>query len=375
MTRAPIRWGVIGTGGIARRFAGDLAYSTSGVLAAVGSRDGTRAFAFTADFGDGIVADETDRILARPDVDAIYVGTVNRAHAGIAIAALEAGKPVLVEKPLAPTSVEAAEIRDVARRRGLLAMEAMWMVFTPGIVRLRALLAAGAIGEARSLSANLSYARAYRPDQDIFDPRTGGALLDLGVYPIALAHHLFGAADEVAAVVERNEAGSLRQAALVSRHGKVLAKLSCGFETEGPNGAMVSGEHGRIALAGPFFCPPALTLTRHHAGTALDPRGGDMPADAASGAAVGHGNEGAPSETDAALEAWAQRRPETIATPVAGSGLQYQADHFADCLAKGLTESPLHPLSASLAAIAVIERATTLRPSKRAGRRGGQLPG
>ena len=176
MTSTPIRWGVIGTGNIARRFAGDLAHSSSGVLAAVGSRDGTRAFAFTADFGSGIHADETAKILARPDIDAIYVGTVNRAHHDIAMAALEAGKPVLVEKPIAPTPAEAKAIRDLAERRGLLAMEAMWMVFTPGIIRLKALIAGGAIGAPKSLSANLSYARAYRPGLELFDAETGGAL-------------------------------------------------------------------------------------------------------------------------------------------------------------------------------------------------------
>ena len=351
MTSSPIRWGVIGTGHIARRFAGDLAHSASGVLAAVGSRDGTRAFGFTADFGGGIHADETAKILARPDIDAIYVGTVNSAHHDIARAALEAGKPVLVEKPLAPTLSEATAIRDAAERRGLLAMEAMWMVFTPGIVKLKALLAEGAIGAPKSLSANLSYARAYRPEFELFDAQTGGALLDLGVYPIALALHLFGPAEETGVIVERNEAGSVRQAALVTRHGRVLTKLSCGFETEGPNGAMVSGEHGRIALAGPFFCPPALALKQHGAGTALDPRG-----------------NGASASSDHDLPA--DERPLNpplqagmLPTPIVGTGLQYQADHFAECLRAGLAQSPVHPLSASLAAIDIMDRAGRLAPS------------
>lgn len=349
MTSSPIRWGVIGTGHIARRFAGDLAHSTSGVLAAVGSRDATRAFAFTADFA-GIHADETAKILARPDIDAIYVGTVNRGHHDIAIAALEAGKPVLVEKPLAPTPAEANAIRDLAERRGLLAMEAMWMVFTPGIIRLKALIAEGAIGVPKSLSANLSYARVFRPELELFDPQTGGALLDLGVYPIALALHLFGSADETAALVERNDAGSVRQAALVTRHGPVLTKLSCGFETEGPNGAMVSGEHGRIALAGPFFCPPALMLKRHNAGTTLDHRG-----------------DGANTATDDLPIDEQPANPPlqegTFPTPIVGSGLQYQADHFAECLRQGLTQSPVHPLSASLAAIEIMDRARHSAPS------------
>ena len=327
MTTAPIRWGIIGTGHIARRFAGDLRHSATGRLVAVGSRDPMRAWGFTADFGHDIAADETAKILTRTDVDAIYIGTVNRAHTPIALAALEAGKPVLVEKPLAPTVAEAETIRRTARAHGLLAMEAMWMTFTPGIARLKALLGEGAIGEARTLSANLSYARGYQPELDLFDPETGGALLDLGVYPIALALHLFGPADDVAAITGRNAAGSVRQTALVTRHGKVLTKLSCGFETEGPNGATVSGEHGRIAIAGPFFCPPALTLHRHASGAPLD-HGDDQPA-----------------------------RTESFETPHLASGLQYQADHFAACLSAGLTESPVHSLAASIAALEIVERA------------------
>ena len=338
MTREPIRWGIIGTGQIARRFAGDLRHSSTGHLVAVGSRDGARAWAFTAEFGEGIAADETANILNRDDVDAIYVGTVNRAHAPLALAALEAGKPVLIEKPLAPTIQEAEAIRRMAAERGLLAMEAMWMVFTPGITTLKSVIADDALGDARTLSVNLSYARPYRPGLDLFDEETGGALLDLGVYPIALALHLFGPADDVAAIVERNAVGSVRQAALVTRHDKVLTKLSCGFETEGPNGATVSGAHGRIALAGPFFCPPSLTLHRHAAGTALDHRDDD-----ASGASPHRGLP--PPQT------------QVFETPYGGSGLQYQADHFAACLAAGLTQSPIHPLSTSIAALEIIERA------------------
>ncbi|MBP0615603.1 Gfo/Idh/MocA family protein [Jiella mangrovi] len=348
MTASPIRWGIIGTGHIARRFAGDLRHSATGRLVAVGSRDAGKAAAFAAQFGDEIASGETAAVLERGDVDAVYVGTVNRAHAPLALSALEAGKPVLVEKPLAPTWRDAEAVRAAASARGLLAMEAMWMVFTPGIIRLKAMLAEGAIGSARSLSANLSYARPYRPGEEIFDPETGGALLDLGVYPVALALHLFGAADETAAIVERNGAGSVRQASLISRHGQVLTKLSCGFETEGPNGATVSGEHGRIALAGPFFCPPSLTLTRHFAGSRLDYR--DERAAATSGDAAGD----QPPPSRPALNA---PKAETLPTPFAGSGLQYQADHFAECLCAGLVESPLHPLSRSLAALRIMEQA------------------
>ena len=350
MSTPLLRWGIIGTGHIARRFARDLRHSSTGRLVAVGSRDASRAWGFTAEFGAGIAADETAKILARDDVDAIYVGTINRAHAPIALAALEAGKPVLVEKPLAPTLAEAEAIRETAAARGLLAMEAMWMVFTPGIARLKSLLAEGAVGEPRMLSANLSYARTYHPDLDLFDAETGGALLDLGVYPIALALHLFGPADETAAITERNDAGSLRQAALVTRHGKVLTKLSCGFETEGPNGATVSGEHGRIALAGPFFCPPLLMLHRHVAGTALDYRHDVLSP---------HGNANGDDDASGATSGPAAPSPkvETFETPHVGSGLQYQADHFAECLRAGLTQSHVHPLSASIAALEVITRA------------------
>ncbi|MBO0662383.1 Gfo/Idh/MocA family oxidoreductase [Jiella sp. MQZ9-1] len=354
MTTLPIRWGILGTGQIARRFANDLAFAEKGRLAAIGSRDKARADAFAAALDpDGrmaLVADTTPAILARADVDAIYVGTVNRAHAALAVTALAAGKPVLIEKPLAVTPNEAAAIQEAASTHNRLAMEAMWMLFTPGIVRLKAELAAGAVGSAKSLSANLSYARPYRSETALFDPESGGALLDLGVYPVALALHLFGPASDVQAIVERNDRGSVRQAALIARHGAVLAKLSCGFETEGPNGATVSGEHGRLAAVGPFFCPPALMLKRHFAGAALDARTAGAAAPAVTGKArfLRLANY---RRMVSSLKA------KPIPTPYRGSGLQYQADHFAACLQAGLTESPVHPLSASIAALAILDAA------------------
>ena len=145
----------------------------------------------------------------------------------------------------------------------------------------------------------------------------------------------------MAAIVERNAAGSVRQTALVTRHGPVLAKLSCGFETEGPNGAMISGGRGRIALAGPFFCPPALAVKRHSAEPALDRRDGRM----------------SDPDADGSQSADQPHQAGTFPTPVAGSGLQYQADHFAECLRAGLTQSPVHPLSASLAASEIMGKA------------------
>ena len=160
---SPLRWAILGTGAIAARFAADMRHSRSGIVHAVASRTPERARAFAARLGPGVLAGTPDAILSRADVDAVYVATPNAAHLAGALMALEAGKPVLVEKPFAASASEARTLAEAARSAGLLAMEAMWMRFTPGIVRLKRLVDEGALGRLARLDAALSFAHAIAP--------------------------------------------------------------------------------------------------------------------------------------------------------------------------------------------------------------------
>ena len=346
MDRQAIRWAIIGTGGIARRFASDLRYSATGRLVAVGARSPEKAAGLAAVAGDA-VSGTIAAVIARPDVDAVYVATPNAAHVELALQVLAAGKPVLVEKPLATTAAGARAIAEAAGDAGLLAMEAMWMRFTPGIVRLKQLVDEGAIGEIRRIDAGLAYAARYAPDDPLFDPVSGGALLDLAVYPASLAVHLAGPADATMGQLRRYPNGAVAAAALATRHGDILAGLSCGLDAEGPNEAAITGTGGVITLHRSMLCPPMLSLRE------LPPAPVKSPVEA--GAPLPR--IARPARLGAMRQIASGLKLRRIPTLFASTGLQYQADHFAQCLARGLTDSPVMPLADSTAVLEILEAA------------------
>src|SRR3954447_10678030 len=197
LTANPIRWGVAGPGGIARKVIGDLeSVVDGGVLHAVGSRSKDRARAFAEELAPGrrVAAYGSYRgLIADPDVEAIYIATPHRQHAAIAVAAIEAGKALLVEKAFTCTLDGAQRVVDAARANQVFVMEAMWTRFQPAVVRLRELLAAGAIGEVRSVRADLGLLVPFAPTHRLWDlDQGGGALLDLGVYPVSWAQMVLG---------------------------------------------------------------------------------------------------------------------------------------------------------------------------------------
>lgn len=337
-------WAVVGTGGVALRFAGDLRFSATGRVAAVVSRDAARGRAFAARLGAAVPVRTFEEALADPDVGAVYLASPNACHAGQAAASLRARKPVLIEKPMAVDAAEAAAIRDASLAAGVLAMEAMWMCFTPGIARLRSLVRSGAVGEVRFLDAQLSYDHAPEPASRLLDPaRGGGALLDLGVYPVSLAHHLLGPPDEVQALSLGTATGAEAAGAVLMRHGTALSTLRYGFTAEGSNTAVVTGRSGVIAVARQMLCPPALTLRA---------TAGPRPP-SAEAAAPGSRHPYARF----ARNLLGLARSRTVLTPYRGTGLQYQADHFAGLLSRGLVDSDVRPLAEACAVLGIIDAA------------------
>lgn len=347
MASSKIRWAIVGTGGIARRFAGDMRFSRLGRVVAAASRSPDRAQAFAAAIGPDVAHGSTEAVLARPDVDAVYVATTNAAHVETALAALAAGKPVLIEKPVASRAEDAAKLAEAARQAGLLAMEAMWMRFTPGIVKLKALLDSGAIGRVHSLRVELGFAPSYRREAALFDPVHGGALLDLGVYPLSLAQLILGEAEEVKALTRSFDNGAIADAALVARYGDAVASLSCSLTAEGRNEAHIVGTHGVLTLHRPFFCPPMLSLRPTHPGGSGPQSEAEVPAPI--------GRRPAFAGLHALRQMVSGVRNRRFPILFEGTGLQYQADHFAECLQEGLTESPVMPLSQSVAVLKTID--------------------
>jgi len=201
---SPVRWGILGTGGIASTFLTDLGLTDSGVAVAVGSRSQGSADRFADEFGIANRHASYESLVADPDVEVIYVATPHPMHHDNAILALRAGKPVLVEKPFTMNAAEAREIVRVAREHGLFAMEAMWTRFLPHVAIIRDWLARGVLGDVVTVTADHGQWFAEDAGFRLFAPELGGgALLDLGVYPVSFASMVLGAPSRIVSMSDR----------------------------------------------------------------------------------------------------------------------------------------------------------------------------
>jgi predicted dehydrogenase len=299
-----LRWAIIGTGGIAGTFADDLRLSDAGELAAVGSRSAERAEAFAAEKGAARSYGDQAELLAADDIDAVYVAVPHSAHRDVAVAAIEAGKAVLVEKPFTINRAEAEELVKLARSNGVFLMEAMWTRFLPHMVRIRELLAQGRLGDVRQVNAELGVWFEKDPAHRLFDPHLGGgALLDLGVYPMSFASMVLGAPSSVLGATQFGDTGVDGQTAVVLQYEQGRqAVIATSMEAWLPNQASISGTDARIDIDFMWFSPKSFTLT----------------------------------ERTGAVERYE--------FPVTGNGLRFQAEEVARCVRAGLLESPVMPL-------------------------------
>lgn len=257
-----IGWGILGPGGIAKSFAADLAKAPDAALVAVGSRSRRRAEAFADQFDVRRAYDDYAALMADPDVDVIYIATPHPFHHAQTIACLARGKAVLCEKPLAVNARQVQEMIDCAAANGRFLMEAMWTRFLPVIETVRTWLAAGRIGEVRMMAADFGFAASWAPDHRLFAPElAGGALLDVGVYAVALAAMVFGGPPRhIQAAASLGETGVDEQTAMLFAYeGGALAQLFCAIRTETPNEAWIAGTKGRIHLP-TFWHPTEATL-------------------------------------------------------------------------------------------------------------------
>jgi predicted dehydrogenase len=309
MDDSPLRWGILGTGGIAHTFAEDLGLTDSGVVAAVGSRRQETADRFADQYGIEARHPSYESLVADPAVDVIYVATPHPSHRENAILALRAGKPVLVEKPFAMSAAEAAEIVAVAREEELFAMEAMWTRFLPHVARTREWLAEGTLGEIVTVTADHGQWFAEDAGFRLFAPELGGgALLDLGIYPVSFASMVLGTPDRIAAVVDPAFTGVDAQTSIVLGYASgAQAVLTCTLRAKSPTRAAIVGTEARIEIDGDFYRPTSMTLV---------PRDGE------------------PIRVESADE---------------GHGLRHEADEVARRLAAGDLESPLMSLDESVA--------------------------
>ncbi|MEW2459952.1 MULTISPECIES: Gfo/Idh/MocA family protein [unclassified Microbacterium] len=256
-----LRWGILATGGIAGAFASDL--RTAGLdLVAVGSRSQESADAFAARFDIPHAHASYEALVADPDVDIIYVSTPHPMHHENARLALEHGKHVLVEKAFTLNQTEAADLQALAAERGLLVTEAMWTRYLPHMVRIRELIAEGALGEIRTVSADHTQLLPTDPAHRLNALELGGgALLDLGIYPISFIWDILGAPTSIRAVGRLVETGADSEVATVMTHegGAVSTSLSSS-RGAGPNAASIVGTAARIDIDRVWYAPTTFRL-------------------------------------------------------------------------------------------------------------------
>lgn len=300
-TAPPLRWGILGAGGIAGRFAQEIPALSSGQVVAVGSRSRSRAADFAARHGIAGAHGSYPELVAAVDVDAVYVASPHSEHREHALLAIEAGKHVLVEKAFTRNAAEARDVFAAAQQRGVFVMEAMWTRFLPHMVAVRELLAREIVGEVVSLFADHGQRLDTNPSGRLLNAAlAGGALLDLGVYPLSFAHDVLGLPDSVLAAGAMTETGVDGQEAVVLRYGRSKqAVCTATLWAATPTTAAICGTEGRIDIAGPFFGPARVTVTR--------------------------GQQQATIEPD----------PE--------AGFQYEAAEVARCVADGVRQSPTMP--------------------------------
>ncbi|MFF0078117.1 Gfo/Idh/MocA family protein [Streptomyces canus] len=313
MAAPTLNWGVLGTGWIAERFIGSVQRHTRQRFTAVASRNAARAGEFAARHGITRGYGSYEELVAAADVDVVYVATEHTAHLACARLALEAGKHVLVEKPLGLNAAQGAEIAELAASRGLFCAEALWTFFLPRFDVVRQVLDSGMLGEVKSVLADLG---------EYFDPAgghrilradlAGGPLLDLGTYPLSLATWVLGPAENVQASGQAHPAGVNGQIGAVL-DGRAVVHTTLFSDT--PSTAVIAGTEGTLQLPGPFHQPGDVVFGPAGGGPSLtytEPR-------------TGH------------------------------DGLHFEAAEAARCIRDGLVGTPLRPLADSVAALRVMD--------------------
>ena len=305
-----IRWGILGTGGIARAFATALTDTPGARLAAVGSRSIDSARSFAGDFGAPASYGSYEALANAPDVDIIYIGTPHPLHAENAMLALRGGKAVLCEKPFTMNLREAEQVVALARDKKLFLMEAMWTRFMPALAEVRRIVASGEIGEVHQVHADFGFAATRDPEHRVNKRELGGgALLDLGIYPLSISCALLGPVESVQAQAFLGDGGIDLTTGFSMKHASgAMSVSSCSLRARSPCELTVSGSLGQVRMDAMFHLAKTVTVKL------------------------------------------ADGSVRTIGTPFLGNGYVHEAIEAGRCLREGLLESP-HMLHADTLAL------------------------
>ena len=273
MSKNLVRWGILGTGQIAKAFATGLRDVPDAVLAAIGSRHADTAQAFAAEFGAPHYHGTYEALANADDIDVVYIATPHSLHAENALLCLHAGKAVLCEKPFTVNRRQAREVVDLARRKKLFLMEAMWTRFLPAVRETKRLIDRGEIGQPRQILADFGFCAEFDADSRLFNKQLGGgALLDVGIYPLSIAAYLLGPIEQAQAQAVLAETGVDNQTSFTLRHRNgALSTCQCSITAGTPMRLIVSGSKGRIELQPPFFMSQSLSITNAEGETRIVP--------------------------------------------------------------------------------------------------------
>ncbi len=313
MVGSPLRWGIVATGSIAASMARALQLVPHSTAIAVASRSEATADAFGSTWDIPRRYGDYASLMEDPEIDVVYIATPHALHHENVLAALTAGKHVLCEKPLTLNAEQARECADLAREQDLFLMEAVWMRFFPAIHRLCELVAAGAIGEVMLLQASFCIDIGFDPKHRLYDPELGGgALLDLGIYPLSLATMLLGSPTEIDGRARIGTTGvDETNAITLTFPGGAIAQLASSCRGYSPHVATIVGTRGRIEVDD-FFHPNGFVIHRH---------------------------EGR----------------EEVLLPARGNGYVHEVDEVHRCIGAGLAESPVMPLDETLAMMVLMD--------------------
>lgn len=255
------RWGIIGTGGIAKAFAEDLGRLDGHVVVAVGSRNIASAKEFSARFTDAVPFGSYEELVAA-DVDAVYIATPHPMHYENALLAMRAGKPVLCEKAFTVNAKEARALVAYSQENRIPLMEAMWSRFLPHLQQIKEIVSKGVLGEITNITADHGQFIPYERAPRLWEPELGGgALLDLGIYPLTLAHLILGSPTSIHAQATLTEKKVDLNTSIILRYANgAHALLSCTMASRGSVGATIVGDKGRIEIDGPFYAPTSFKV-------------------------------------------------------------------------------------------------------------------
>lgn len=352
-TKKIFRWAFLGTGPVARKFLyglRELGNKTEVVV--VASRQKKNAEIFANDFGIGAVAEDYASAVMMSEVDGIYIATPPSEHEVHALLGIAAGKPVLIEKPVAMDAAAAIRINDAAQKAGVLCMEAMWTRFLPLIVEIKERIDAGEIGTPRAFHG--CFLGAVKPDSttSLFNKKLGGgALMHRGVYPLSIARHLLGPICEINTMAQIGDSGVDEDCAVTLRHDSgAISTLRASLRVNGENEATIYGTDGTIRIKSPIYRPFCAEISRTKVRTGSQSK----------------------RRIDALKEGWIAQSLNQRIGPLAklilkpkrrinahfgGNGYHYEAAAFMESVANGLQENPIMPFSESIEIMRIIDQA------------------